>query len=206
MHKKLNKVLKRGDNVVITYNRREINCVFDMAGDEQSFEVTSHLAKHQLRFRVGDNVMLTTVKEGIGIIKAEVYIKNITQLEKGVIIILDVQEHIKHIQRREFFRLNVIREISVANEDNDQLKGITQNISAGGIKCILPKPLAKDTTVQTSFRLYDDHFELLGVVLDSQPHTYNKYTVRIRFSNADQKIRQRLISNIFRIQAKGEKA
>lgn len=205
MQKKLNKVLKRGDNLIITYNRREINCVFDVAGDDQVFEVTSHLAKHQLRFRVGDNVMLTTVKEGIGIIKAEVYIKNIVSLEKGVIITLDIQDYIKHIQRREFFRLNVIREIGVSNEENDELKGITQNVSAGGIKCILSKALDKGKPVQISFSLYDDHFELLGVVLDSQPHTYNKYTVRIKFTNTDQKIRQRLISNIFKIQAKSEK-
>lgn len=110
----------------------------------------------------------------------------------------------KKIQRRDFFRLNIVKTILIESVvDDSTIEVVTQDISAGGMQAISPKKLNKDDEYLVYMNIFAEFpIVLRAKVLSSEltDTEYNRYVNRFYFTNIDKKLQGDMIRQINNLQ------
>ncbi|MCR5665764.1 MAG: flagellar brake domain-containing protein [Eubacterium sp.] len=144
--------------------------------------------------------------------------------EDGLLTLeVNLESPIKKFQRREFFRLSKLIDVSyfripISEEELDveeqyqralltqpqeMLRGTIVNISGGGVKLLLSHPLYKDELILVKFCLAESKnqelYQLMAQTIECEPseRIKNKYSVRLKFVALDKSIQDELIKQIF---------
>lgn len=110
----------------------------------------------------------------------------------------------KRIQRRDFFRLNIVKPLLLEKEDGEgTIEVITKDISAGGMYVISPKMMtAGDKYIVYINMIPDNPMVVTGTVLSSEQSYEDpgRHKVRFYFADIDKKVQRDLIKQINQLQ------
>jgi len=108
-------------------------------------------------------------------------------------------------QVRSFVRLDVILDIrlEVITAGNPVIITRTKDISAGGLRILLDKPISVGTKLNFFLTLSENDYveaagEVVRVILPEEEH--DRYEVAIRYSDIKERIRSRIVKYIFKKQ------
>ena len=110
------------------------------------------------------------------------------------------------LQRRDYFRLNIVRLMSVDLDQRDHIKVevLTKDVSAGGMRCVASKKLVPGEPVTCNLVLDPKKpMALQGEVVTVEPmaDSHIKFDTRIRFSGLSKKQQAELMKQINFVQA-----
>lgn len=101
---------------------------------------------------------------------------------KSSILVLRITSSPVKAQRRESFRLSVVETIKFEYKGK-RSELLTKDISATGMKCILPYKISKDEEILICFPYRKEIIEIYGIIIDSfqVKDSITKYEARIKF-------------------------
>lgn len=110
----------------------------------------------------------------------------------------------RKIQRRDFFRLNIVKPLLLEKEDGETtIEVITKDISAGGMYVISPKPMrAGDKYIVYINIIPDSPMVVTGTVLSCEQsyEDISRHRVRFYFADLDKKVQRDLMKQINQLQ------
>ncbi len=113
---------------------------------------------------------------------------------------------VEKVQRRDFFRLNYVKEMKVIiNESAEQISALSKDISLGGMRFVANYQLSKDEQIICLVNFEEiESISVNAVVLDSQliDGTLSQYEIRAQFINTSREVRKIIVKNINDIQTK----
>ncbi len=113
---------------------------------------------------------------------------------------------IEKVQRRDFFRLNYVKEMKVILSENaEQISTLSKDISLGGMRFVANYALAKDTQIICLVNFEEvESVSVNAVVLDSKllTGTLSQYEIRVQFINTSREVKKIIVKNINDIQTK----
>lgn len=118
--------------------------------------------------------------------------------------IISAPADLKKIQLRAYVRLDIVLDVKlelVAEEDGPALATLTRDISAGGLRIVVPKPLLVGTKVKVSLPLpAGTTVEAVGEVIRAIPsdNPNEKHNAAIEFTDIKEKARGEIVKFIFR--------
>jgi len=158
-----------------------------------------------------EKIRLVARLESAGVLEMIGTIVQNTHFGPTTVLIVELDPDIQQTQRRNYFRLPVSRDVQFVdrrqNFKHEPIDGITQDLSAGGLRCISAHEMKPGTRIQVHLNLTGDPIVLEGEILEAQPFepTPNRFMARIRFLEPSEKARSRIISFIFTEQSKRKK-
>ncbi len=169
----------KSGKIVILQPNQTVNVLFSKYDEGQDrFEVFRFNALVESRELVDDIAMLSLRKIG--------------EIEK--------------VQRRDFFRLNYVKELKVILSENaEQISALSKDISLGGMRFIANYELAKGEQVICLVNFEDvESVSVNAVVLDSQllNGALSQYEIRVQFINVSREVKKIIVKNINDIQTK----
>lgn len=112
---------------------------------------------------------------------------------------------IKKIQRRDFYRLNIVKPLLIEKVDgDDSIEVLTKDISAGGLMAISPKPLEVNSDYIVYMNILPDAPVVLTArVLSSEPFESEtrRYIARFYFKDVSKHIQGSMVRQINQMQA-----
>ncbi len=117
-------------------------------------------------------------------------------------------DNMQKMQRRNFFRLNIVLNIDIEVIENNnvikELQCLTKDISGGGIRFISKEKLPSATLINCKIPIDDEIVEISGKVIRSKkiPDSIISYDIAINFENIEEDIRSKVIKFIFDKQRK----
>lgn len=209
--KKLKYLLQPGDKIELQ---------IDLSGDVQTWESSveeiidnQKLLVHAysdsakpLRVK-HKSVHMQTQKDSAGILKMHGEIVSTKQSGLQTFILIDLDEQIEQTQRRHYYRLPIFRNVFVNTGSDEVLEGLTQNISAGGLRCLFPEPLEEDTLVTTEVELGNEVYKIKGRVLEAMDfdEEHGNYVLRIQFMDTPEAVKAKLMRYILSEQSRLQK-
>ncbi len=150
--------------------------------------------------------LIVTAKKDYGVFQMHATVQEVVDSGSEVTLLLDVHTSIDQIQRREYFRLPLLKEISLNLVGDPPIKGLTQNISAGGIKCLVNSEIRTGATIDVYLEIEPLALSLKGRVLECapMPDSVNHTILRIQFIQLSAKEQQILSAYIILQQGKRE--
>lgn len=110
----------------------------------------------------------------------------------------------RKIQRRDFFRLNIVKPLLLEKEDGEgTIEVITKDISAGGMYVISPKPMREGDKYLVYINMIPESpMVVSGTVLSSEQSfdDSSRYRVRFYFADVDKKVQRDLMKQINQLQ------
>ena len=209
MAKNLKKILEKGDTIELqsdkTHSVLSIESSLSEVLSDRKIRVKarkdifSQPIKRQQEF-------IVTAKKEVGMIQMQATVQEVIETASEVTMILDVHTNIEQIQRREYFRLSLLKEIAVNLLGDPPIKGITQNISAGGIKCYVSSEIRSGATIQVHLDIEPTPLVLRGKVLECAPlpDSISHTLLRIQFIELEPKEQRTLTAYILKQQGKRE--
>ncbi|WP_432400529.1 flagellar brake protein [Wukongibacter sp. M2B1] len=213
MEKKISKLLKLGENIEIEIDNGESflkmkSTIISVINDNRiSIAMPIYKGKiYPIATEEKIDIVFNKMNKGKFYFTGEV----VSRMEKDNIKILLVKKisDIKHFQRRDFFRLNIVLNMDLEVIENGSpiktISAISKDISGGGIRVITKEKLSKHTVVKCIIKLDNDVVEPFGKVIRCAPQADSiiKYDVGICFTTIDESIRSKIISFIFKNQRK----
>lgn len=204
MRRHLSKVMKSGDILELEHDKKESwlmeSQVSDIINDRKIIvKAPKSALKEPI---VSQNQFNITAKKEFGVFKMQARVQEIIDTGSDITILLDVDKAIEQIQRREHFRLPLLKEIEVNLIGDPPVKGVTQNLSAGGIKCVVPYHMRVGAQCRIHMAIEQQEIDLKGKVLecsamsDLPQHT----SLRIQFTDLSAKEQQMLSAYIIKQQ------
>ncbi len=144
----------------------------------------------------GEPIRLVASKENAGLLEMTGRILRCAAAENTLMLVVELSDEIRQQQRRQFFRLPILREVHVGLPGDAARTGVTQNISAGGLRCIYPAHLRVGAPIAVRLELGQALFELNGEVLESSAadDACQRYILRIRFTDVPEREQTRLMA------------
>ncbi len=199
-----------GDAIEITREGKKYRTVVEEQIDESNILIYSPIEKgHILPIRVGEHLEVVFVVLDAENNKYDVHSFMSKVVSREVkdsvpILMLNIIAKPKKIQRRDFYRLNIVKTILIENiKDDTTIEVITQDVSAGGMQAISPKKLEVDDEYLVYMNIFADFPIVLSAkVLSSGPSDLNetKYVNRFFFTNIDKKVQSEMIRQINHLQ------
>lgn len=209
IYSKLLKYVNRRDSLELILNLNQQEIRFSGRVLDTPTETTVELeVPHSLRnFLLPlENMPLVIIGRwsAIGIIEVAGTLIEATQALNHLSIIITPGKELKQVQRRQYFRLPLLRPLHLLDSTQSIMKGYTQDVSAGGLRCILGESLNIGSVINVSFELNKQPIELKGTILDTSksPEEENQYIHRIEFTHITEKSRSQLLSSIFTEQSR----
>ncbi len=199
-----------GDAIEITRDGRKYRTVVETQIDHEMLLIYSPIEKgHILPIRPGENLEIVYVVLEPENNKYDVYsfmaIVASREVQDSVpMLMIKRISQPKKIQRRDFYRLNIVKSILIESvQDDSTIEVITQDISAGGMQAISPKKLDVDAEYLVYMNIFADFPIVLSAkVLSSDPKDseFTRYVNRFYFTNIDKKIQSEMIRQINHLQ------
>lgn len=125
--------------------------------------------------------------------------------EKIVLVGLKKMGPIKKIQRRDFYRVSFVKDMSMSMdvENGETFHILTKDVSAGGVRCVTNKRLTMGDRVKVNLSLIDDQpLEIKGSVVgvELMPDSVMRYVVRVQFPHVTKASQEALIHQINHLQ------
>lgn len=141
-----------------------------------------------------------------GLYQMQATIQEILETETDLILLLDLHSDIEQIQRRQFYRLPLLKEVAINLVGDPPMPGLTQNLSAGGLKCQLRQEIRIGATVEVTLEIEGTSLNLKAQVLECAPmaNVPHHTSIRVQFTTLTTKEQQLLTAYIFKQQGKRE--
>lgn len=111
----------------------------------------------------------------------------------------------KKIQRRDFYRLNIVKPLLIEKiEGEGSVEILTKDISAGGLMAVSPNQLKVDDDYLVYMNIFQESpIVLSSKVLSCEPYIEEKgrYLVRFYFTNIDKRVQSEMIKQINQLQS-----
>lgn len=213
MEKKITTLLNIGDNIEIEIDKgnsflnMKSNVVKVISDTVIAVSAPIHNGKIY-PVAIGSNINIVFNKESKG---RFYFMGEVTDRQKRdniTLLIVQKNSDIRHFQRRDFYRLNILLNIDIHIIENGALvktiPAISKDISGGGIRIITKEKLEKHTSVKCSIVLDGELIEPIGKIIrcNPVPESIIKYDVGISFAAIDKKTRSKIISFVFKNQRK----
>ncbi len=213
MKNKLKSLLTAGDRLEIYLDGEEgsplvLETAFEALMDNDRLIIQATVCNAHKTLQSNDAIKLVANKGAAGILEMSGKIVESSRSGDADILVVELIEDIQQTQRRQYYRLPILRDVRLGNSGDGYFDGLTQNISAGGLRCFLPTRMRAGTRITVKLELNQEHFELTGEVLDSIAFdtVTQRFLLRIRFIDTSEKDRKKLISHIFSEQSRQKKS
>lgn len=210
MRAKLSRILTVGDTIELKIDSLASNEIIIKSNlysviDGQKMVVSSTLAQNP-GIKKNHVVKLTSAKDAAGIISMHATVQEVVAHGSDLTIVLDLHTDMERTQRRESFRLPLLKDVEVGLIGERPSMGMTQNISAGGMRCLLPASIREGATLKIKLELDQDTYTFKGKVLqqfDSEDLSGHSI-IRIQFVDLTPQEQRKLTSFILTEQGKRE--
>lgn len=128
-------------------------------------------------------------------------------IEKGMPFYrLSLPYNIEKIQRRDFVRVDIVKEITYINAKNintsEMKKALIIDLSGGGTKIKVKEKLYKDDIILISFSEEDFNLRIKGKIVRVDMTENKDYICGVKFIDLEEKIREKIIRLVFTIMRK----
>jgi len=212
MKNKLKHLLSAGDRLELYIDGVEgtpnsMGTSFEALTDNGTMIIKTPVSCSANSIQSNQEIRLTTSKDSAGILEMSGKIVQSTRTGSTTILVIELIDNIQQTQRRQYYRLPILRDVRLGNSGDGFFDGVTQNISAGGIRCILPIKIRTGAQITVKLELNREPFELKGEVLEALEFDENtqRFMLRVRFIGTSEKDRSKLISYIFSEQSRQNK-
>ncbi len=206
MNKPLNRLLHEGDRfeMFIEGMRVSLESSLDEVLNQNELKLQTQLPSIPMKALSQKTVELVTKKDATGIIRIKGKIKSLDYDGAFAEMTIELDDDIEQMQRRAFYRLPILRDITVLSDQATKVVGMTQNISAGGLKCLISSTFSVGELIHLSMDLGKDTYQFKARILQSSPvdQSDSKCMVRVEFLNISEKQRSKLLAYIFQEQSK----
>lgn len=204
MNTRLNKLLSAGDKLELSFEADKgsplkLESSFESLIDNNTLVIQAPVNHAHEPLCSDYTIRLVASKDSSGILEMNGKIIQCKRTGDTSILIVELIEDVCQTQRRQYYRLPILRDVQLAISGEGYQDGLTQNISAGGIRCILPTRPRAGAKLKVKLDLNKESFELTGEVLETMvfDEPSRRFIIRIRFIDTTEKDRSRLISYIF---------
>lgn len=172
--------------------------------DKNTVAIKGTHIRTQLKLSMVDEIRLVSKRNNSGIIMVSGRVLKTDLDSDGINLVIEVDSELQQIQRRQFFRLPLYREIEMMDGQHEKHQGVTQNISAGGMRCLMTSDTIVGDRVKIKMNLNDDILEMWARVLEvgDLDDMDRRCVVRVCFEEIDEKTRSKLISYIMKEQSR----
>ncbi len=209
MKNKLKNLLNAGDRLELSIEGEQgtaltLETSFVALIDSDKLMIRASFQDTPLSVSFNPSIKLKASKDAAGILEMSGRIIESSRAGIATTLVVELSEDILQIQRRQDYRLPLLREIRLGNSGDGYFNGLTQNISAGGLRCIIPTRMRPGTRIGVKLELGQETLELSGEVLETFEfdETAQRHIFRIRFLDIPEKIRSRLTAYIFSEQSR----
>lgn len=212
MKNRLKSLLSAGDRIELYIEGEEgvpvtLDTSLEALIDNDKLVIQATADPSQRRLRTDIAIRLVASKDSAGILEMDGRIIQSTRTGNTSVLVVELMADVHQTQRRQYYRLPILRDVRLGNSGDGYFNGVTQNISAGGLRCVLPTRLRAGAHITVKLELSQEAFELKGEVLDAMEfdEQSRRYVLRIRFTDTSEKDRTRLIAYIFSEQGRQKK-
>lgn len=212
MKHRLKNLLNTGDRIELYMDEEKgtslvLEASFEALIDNDKLVIQATVYNAHKSLRSNHAIRLVANKDSAGILEMSGKIIQSTHSGDTSVFVVELAEDIHQTQRRQYFRLSLLKDVRLGNSGEGYFDGVTQNISAGGIRCILPMRMRAGAKITVRLELNQEPFELTGEVLEAMEFDENtrRFVLRIRFIDTSEKDRAKLISYIFSEQSRQKK-
>lgn len=209
MKKDINKFINIGDTVEIPVYIDEEKIILKSSiegiGDNNRIVISAPLYKlNYYSIRQGD-ILKLHIKSKSGIVEFKAKLLRRVKIRKLLTLVLDVISDPLLIQRREFFRLNILKDIRVSHNERT-FNLTTKEMSAGGLSGVVVDigDINVGEKLEFQCNIGSESLNLLGELLYCEPikDSIRRYEYRIKFLNVSPSNRKKLLNYIFSEQRK----
>ena len=212
MSKPLNRLLDEGDRfeMYIEGMRLTLDSSLDMVINQKQLKVQTMLPSIPTTSLSNKTVELVSKKDVTGIVRVKGKITQLIFDGNCAEMTIEIADDVEQMQRRAFYRLPITKDVHVGmseETDSASIQGITQNISAGGMRFLLTKSFDIGEVISVSLDLGGQTYQFKSRVLQSTPaeNSLHKSFVRVEFLNISERDRSKLLAYIFNEQSKQNK-
>lgn len=122
----------------------------------------------------------------------------------GSNIIIEILSDVRQTQRRQFYRLPLIKDVRLAYNNRQDYLAVAHDISAGGLRCVLPHGFKPGDQLKIHLELNSEEHYLKGTVLDCEPlkTASPRSLIRIQFMDLTENERKCIMNYVFKEQTK----
>ena len=209
MKKDLKKILVVGSSVEIpvTIDNQAIilKSSVEGVGDNNRLVITAPLYKLNYYNVRAEDIIRLHIKTNTGVIEFKAKVLKRVKIRNLSTLVIEAISDPLLIQRREFFRLNILKDISLSH-DMRNFNILTKEISAGGLSGIVIDigDVAIGDKVDLVIDIGSEKLELTGKILYCKlcKDSIRRYEYRIKFLDVSQASRRKLLNYIFSEQRK----
>jgi len=175
--------------------------------DQDNLVVNANVDSNEIFLRNRHNVQIVANVDSAGILKMRGRIKECTQNGDQYILVVELINEIEQTQRREHYRLPLLKDVHLGLSSKQYQQGMTQNLSAGGLRCVVPQYIRSGATVKLKLDLDETEIEIDGKVLEtiSYDEESEEYILRIKFMDLSREERRQIHTYIFKRQCRRKK-
>ncbi len=204
MKKNLDRVFKTGDELQIEIDHnpnKKFYAIVEEVIDENELLVCIANFINPINRLYKGIIHLTAYHNEMGIFKMSGRKTSYTIEKNYTYIGVKILKNYKVIQRRQYFRLKLLREIELVSQNGYAIKGLTNNISAGGIKFVVPLDILTGAKFTINFNLDDSEYSYLAICLgNTLSNDGRSHMIRAKFLDLDDRDRQSIIAGMFSLQ------
>ncbi|NLM20978.1 MAG: pilus assembly protein PilZ [Peptococcaceae bacterium] len=162
---------------------------------------------HFIPLREGTKLKVIFTDESAAYAFSSTIVKRITSPIPTFFI--EAPKKIRKIQRRQHVRVPVVQdltyrivdeEVDGKEDDGEEKKGFTQDLSGGGLLLKCSEELSPKTKIKIKMLIDTVQLEIPAVVIRSVKEDDNVYSVSVAFTDISERTRDKIIKYIFSIQ------
>ncbi len=204
MKKNFDRVFKTGDKLQIKIDRnpnKNFYAIVEDVLDQDELLVCIDNFSNPINRRYSGLIYLTAYHNEMGIFKMTGRKTSYVTKNNYTYIGVKISKNYKIIQRRQYFRLKLLREIELVSLNGYAIKALTNNISAGGIKFVTPLDILTGAKFTINFKLDDSEYSYQAICLGNTLSIDGRsHVIRAKFLELEDRDRQNIISGMFSLQ------
>ncbi len=204
MKKNFDRIFKTGDKLQIKIDNKpnkEFHAIIEDVLNEDELLICIDNFSNPINKNYSGVLHITVIHAEMGIFKMNGFKTSFTPKNNYTYIGVKINNDYNIIQRRQYFRLKLLREITLVSKNGHTIKAFTRDISAGGVNFIAGIELLKDASFFVDMSLGDTAHHIEAICLSSLPSNDGRNsTTRAKFINVDDRERQKILSCMFSLQ------
>ncbi len=204
MKKNFDRIFKTGDKLQLKVDRhpnKNYYAIVEDVIDRDELLICIDNFSNPINRLYNGLIYLTAHHTEMGIFKMSGHKTSYKTKERYTYIGVKISKDYQIIQRRQYFRLKLLREIELISKNGCAINGTTNDISAGGIKFVVPLQILKGAKFFVNFELGDHEYTHLAICLGNSASIDGRtHVIRAQFIELDDRARQNIITGIFYLQ------